>query len=170
MAHIDVKFNEIKEKYEETNPYNKTIHDDLIFKVFMENTEPVDIIKFYNSVFIARLKGFTKFLQERSQGNNVFQDRKNLVLQSPLKTIIPKDMNKVQKKTMMNKNVMTPQTSLLYAYHESPLLRNDFHHNFKGNITKTNLDLEEGDDNLSRRYEVNLQNHTNNQAHQQQTN
>ena len=38
VAHIDVKFNEIKEKYEETNPYNKGIHDDLIFKVYMENS------------------------------------------------------------------------------------------------------------------------------------
>lgn len=27
VAQIDVKFNEIKEKYEEANPYNKSLHE-----------------------------------------------------------------------------------------------------------------------------------------------
>lgn len=98
----------------------------------MHDDDPVDIIKFYNSVFIARLKKFTKVLQEKGNGGSIHHDRKNAVLQSPLKNIIPKDLNRNLKKGLSGKSIMTPQTQLLYAYNESPLLRPDYSHNFKG--------------------------------------
>lgn len=82
----------------------------------MYDDEPVDIIKFYNSVFIARLKKFTKVLQEKGSGGSIHQDNKNVALQSPLKNIIPNNLGRNHKKGMPGKSIMTPQTQLLYAY------------------------------------------------------
>lgn len=42
---------EIKDKYELTNPNNKSLHEEIICKVDMGTAEPLDIIKFYNKVF-----------------------------------------------------------------------------------------------------------------------
>jgi hypothetical protein len=71
-------------------------------------------------------------LQEKGNGGSIHQDKKNLVLQSPLKNVIPKDLGRNQKKGLSGKSIMTPQTQLLYAYNESPLLRPDYSHSFKG--------------------------------------
>lgn len=47
---------------------------------------------------------------------------------SPLKTIIPKDINFKQKpKVLAGKSNVTPQPHLLYAYNESPLLKYELH-------------------------------------------
>jgi hypothetical protein len=43
---------------------------------------------------------------------------------SPLKEIIPRDIN-FKQKSKVAKGAMTPQTQLLYAYNESPLLKNN---------------------------------------------
>lgn len=44
---------------------------------------------------------------------------------SPLKTIIPRDINFKHKPKMHNgKSNVTPQPQLLYAYNESPILKN----------------------------------------------
>lgn len=49
---IDMKFIEIKDKYETTNPNNKSLHEEIICRVDMgPGVEPLDIIKFYNKVF-----------------------------------------------------------------------------------------------------------------------
>ena len=51
---------------------------------------------------------------------------------SPLKTIIPKDINFRQKpKPTIGKGNITPQPQLLYAYNESPILKYELH-SFKG--------------------------------------
>ena len=48
---IDLKFMEIKDKYEATNPNNKSLHEEIICRVNMGGGESLDIIKFYNKVF-----------------------------------------------------------------------------------------------------------------------
>ena len=115
---LDVKFNEIKQKYEEVNPYNKSLHEELIFKVYMEDQSPVDIIKFYNNVFIVKMKRFTRILAEKGQGTiHQTPGRKNIIMQSPLKSIIPRQLNNRQnKKTIGGKSNLTPHSNLLYAY------------------------------------------------------
>ena len=65
------------------------MHEELICKVFMEDMAPIDIIKFYNSVFIVNMKNFISVLKEKGINNKV-GSRKHSILQSPLKGIIPK--------------------------------------------------------------------------------
>ena len=105
------------------NPNNKVMHEELICKVFMEETSPIDIIKFYNSVFIVNMKNFISMLKEKGLNTSKIASRKHSILQSPLKGIIPREINFKQSKNVMNKHHMTPQTQLLYAYNESPLLK-----------------------------------------------
>ena len=51
---------------------------------------PIDIIKFYNSVFIVNMKNFVSMLKEKGLKNSTLPTRKHMILQSPLKGIIPK--------------------------------------------------------------------------------
>jgi len=53
----------------------------------------------------------------------VANSKKNALLMSPLKTIIPKDINFRQKPKVLRKGNVTPQPQLLYAYNESPILK-----------------------------------------------
>lgn len=62
---IDAKFNDIKLKYEECSLYNKAMHQDIICGVYIsDNIAKVDIIKFYNTVFISKLKIFITSLKD----------------------------------------------------------------------------------------------------------
>ena len=118
------------------------IIENIIVHVYMSEDEPpCDIINFYNKVFLQaekteKLKDFiTNVRNAANNGNaNGMQNankanKKNTLLMSPMKAIIPKDSFKA-KTTLMNNgntkgrnNNLTPQTQLLFAYNESPILK-----------------------------------------------
>ena len=88
-----------------------------------DNEKPLDIIKFYNQYYLST-ENLKKFIQSIHDGYNVKNNKKNTLLMSPLKTIIPKDINFRQKpKPTVGKGNITPQPQLLYAYNESPILK-----------------------------------------------
>lgn len=66
------------------------MHEELICKVYMEDAPPIDIIKFYNTVFIVNMKNFISLLKEKGFQSSRIGSRKHTILQSPLKGIIPK--------------------------------------------------------------------------------
>ena len=57
---MDIRFNDIKAKYEELNPANKDEHDGLMRHVYLDSKTRVDIIQFYNGVFISNAKTYVK--------------------------------------------------------------------------------------------------------------
>lgn len=143
-AQIDLKFNEIKVKYEEVNFNNKPLHDDIICKVHLED-QRVDIIKFYNSAFIVHMRAFVTGLKESQP---VHHNKAGApILQSPLRAIIPKELSFNKIPSQANKKASkTPQTNLLYAYNESPILKYEMNA-FKGTALQSrkviNFDKEE---------------------------
>jgi hypothetical protein len=82
-----------------------------------------DIITFYNQIFIQNEK-FKEFITNirNNNGNNLSasnvnkNSKKNAVMNSPLKLIIPKLNFKQKNNPGTKNNSMTPQTQLLYAY------------------------------------------------------
>ncbi len=64
--------------------------------------------------------------------------KKNSLLMSPLKAIIPKEVGYKNKNQANNKNGITPQTQLLYAYNESPILKYEVN-SFKGKLKSTKV-------------------------------
>lgn len=118
----------------------------IVCRVYInENEKPLDIIKFYNSYFLTEnLKKYIQTLHDGHQTNR--NKKKNDLLASPLKAIIPSNINFKQKQKV-NQNLkgnITPQTQLLYAYNESPILKYEMH-SFKsrGNMkSKRVLDFE----------------------------
>lgn len=70
-------------------------------------------------------------------------NKKNVVLLSPLKAIIPKEISFKGHNANKNKGNMTPQTQLLYAYNESPILKYEVNA-FRGPLkSKKTLNFEE---------------------------
>ena len=130
-AGYDIKFNNIKEVYEEANPNLKSSLENIVCRVFIsDNERSLDIIKFYNQYFLT--DGLKKFIQALHEGNQVNKNKKkNDLLASPLKAIIPNNINFKQKQKITGKGNVTPQTQLLYAYNESPILKYEMHE-FKG--------------------------------------
>ena len=66
-------------------------------------------------------------------------------MQSPLKNIIPKEIvnRQLKKVTNVHNKQMTPQTSLLLVYNESPILKPEFG-SFKGPMnSKKVIDFDE---------------------------
>ena len=52
-AGYDIRFNNIKEVYEESNPSLKSSIESIICKVYIsDNEKPLDIIKFYNQYYL----------------------------------------------------------------------------------------------------------------------
>ena len=110
-------------------------------KVYInEDNQDGTIISFYNDVFIKRteLKDFIvgSFTDSNNRNINAQKNsKKNIVLMSPLKAIIPKEL--MFKGQGNNHNIskakgsITPQTQLLYAYNESPILKYEVN-SFKG--------------------------------------
>lgn len=102
-----------------------------------EDNQNGNIISFYNDVFIKKteLKDFivSSFTDSNSRNINAQRNsKKNIVLMSPIKAIIPKElMFKGQGNNYKNKGNITPQTHLLYAYNESPILKYEVN-SFKG--------------------------------------
>lgn len=95
------------------------MHEEIICKCYVNQEKRVDIIKFYNSVFIG-IGNIKPFITSAKENGGV-QLKGASFLQSPLRAIIPKELsfNKLQQK----KGPKTPQTNLLYAYTESPMLK-----------------------------------------------
>lgn len=60
---LNIKFIDIKMKYEECSQYNKAMHQDLIWNVDCGSAKQ-DIIKFYNAVFVPKLKVFITSLKD----------------------------------------------------------------------------------------------------------
>jgi hypothetical protein len=65
---IDAKFNDIKVKYEECSLYNKVMHQDIICGVYAGGeAAKVDIIRFYNTLFISKLKVYITSLKDQPE-------------------------------------------------------------------------------------------------------
>lgn len=62
-SQIDIKFIDIKTKYEECSQYNKAMHAEIICNVWVHDSTKVDIIKFYNTVFVPKLKIYITVLK-----------------------------------------------------------------------------------------------------------
>lgn len=101
-----------------------------------DEDSPMDIITFYNQVFLKKvpLKEIIANIRNGTSSttalNNVTNknSKKNTLLMSPMKAIIPKDLNFKTKNLQNGKgknNNLTPQNQFLYAYNESPLLKYD---------------------------------------------
>jgi hypothetical protein len=99
--------------------------ENIIYRVYIdEHEKPSDIIRFYNQYYL-RTEELKKFIQTLYDGHPVKNNKKNSLLMSPLKTIIPRDINfKLKQKLQTGKGNVTPQPQLLYAYNESPILKN----------------------------------------------
>lgn len=141
-SQVDIKFNDIKTKYEEVNTNNKPFHDEIICKVYL-NDQRVDIIKFYNSVFIGMMRTFITSVKD----NQPMHHKAGApILQSPLRVIIPKELSFNKIPSQAKKAPKTPQTNLLYAYNESPILKYEMNA-FKGTALQSrkviNFDQEE---------------------------
>lgn len=87
----------------------------------MSEDKRADIIKFYNTEFI-NIGNLREFISSNKENMGEKFQGGNAVLQSPLRAIIPKGIsfNKVQQQ---KKGGKTPQTNLLYAYTESPMIQ-----------------------------------------------
>jgi hypothetical protein len=55
---LDLSFREIIENYREISVYNKDIHDNMIHMIPVKDREPINLIEFYNLVFIQPMKDF----------------------------------------------------------------------------------------------------------------
>jgi hypothetical protein len=49
-------FRDIIDHYAEFNQYNKEEHDAIVHKIPVQDKEPINLIQFYNSVFVPPLK------------------------------------------------------------------------------------------------------------------
>lgn len=162
-----IMFNDIKECYMMSNPNLKDIIEDIIVHVYMSEEEPPnDIITFYNQMFLKfdKLKDFISNLRSNSSSttalNNVASknNKKNTLLMSPMKAIIPKDIPFKSKTNAVNNanvkgknNNMTPQTQLLFAYNESPILKYEVN-TFKGPLkSKKVLHYEDEEEKMKNR-------------------
>jgi hypothetical protein len=63
-SQVNIKFIDIKVKYEECSQHNKTMHQELIWNVEHNGSAKIDIIKFYNSLFVPRLKLYITSLKD----------------------------------------------------------------------------------------------------------
>lgn len=124
-------FNDIKEYYSTSNPNLKDIIQDIIVRVWVGEGQPeLDIISFYNKVYIKnnKIKDFITHLRTNGNVDNK-NNKKNTLLMSPMKAIIPRQINFKSKANINANNAkgknngLTPQTQLLYAYNESPILK-----------------------------------------------
>jgi hypothetical protein len=116
-------FNDIRIKYEELNPNNRHMHTEVICSVYVSPTERLDIIKFYNSVYTPLLESFIKALflaQDRPAPAFNASPLPNSLLHSPLKALLPKDL---AKKSASLRKGAGQRSQMMYAYNESPLLK-----------------------------------------------
>ena len=118
MQKTGVKFQEIIQTYQEVNPYNREAHLDIIHKINHQGAE-INLVSYYNEVFIKHVKGYIvglKAAPHHHQPNH----HQNALLMSPLKEILPRDINKKKRKTNKDGN-----TNLLMACSDSPLLKHE---------------------------------------------
>lgn len=135
----DIKFNDIKQYYMDSNPNLKEILDDIICNVYVgEGEAPKDVIKFYNDVYI-KTNEIKEYILSLRRGNQArHNSKKNPILMSPMKAIIPKEINFRPKNRQLKGNI-TPNTQLLVAYNESPFMKYDHQNSFKGPLKSKKL-------------------------------
>ena len=110
-------FNDIKEYHSMSNPNLKDIIEDIIVRVYVAPDQPdVDIITFYNKIFIQnpKVKDFITNIRTNANTENK-NAKKNTLLMSPMKAIIPREINFKSKNNMNGNgkgknNGLTPQT------------------------------------------------------------
>lgn len=118
-----LKFQEIINKYQDLPRFNKDDFAEVIHHVYIDENSEVDLIKFYNSVFITPMKSFlhslskNRALAESKASNTPLIKSLNspAVMQSPLRNYVT--TNKVM--TPSQKIGLTPQTKALHAFGES---------------------------------------------------
>ncbi|KRW99451.1 Cyclin-like protein [Pseudocohnilembus persalinus] len=141
-------FENLYQQQIETSTLNLVQSDlnEIIYNLNISENQKGDIITYYNQVFIQKIKSYIiskkqEFQQENNQQSrpstpgcitgkyqSLQQYSKNPVLntqilQSPLKMMIPSNLQNVRKSLNKLPGHMTPQTQMLYAYNESPLLK-----------------------------------------------
>lgn len=128
---------------------------EVIYNVTMNLNQKVDIITFYNNVFISTMKAFIginktslKAFKDKSQTpqiKNPLISKK--IIDTPLSSVLPSGFQNLRKIGNEKNPIMTPKTHMLYAFAESPLMKiseNNVKKNLKINISSKKLiDFEE---------------------------
>ncbi|KAM3140311.1 hypothetical protein pb186bvf_007667 [Paramecium bursaria] len=114
-----IKFQTIINAYEQTNTwYSKAFIKKMVCNVYINYDTMGDIVQYYNQIFIPQVKQFLVKMTQEIKLTNIPQSPlinknpalNNKILASPLRDVLPRVL-------------MTPSTQLLYAYQESPLLK-----------------------------------------------
>ncbi|KAL4446465.1 hypothetical protein ABPG74_001206 [Tetrahymena malaccensis] len=134
-------FKQILNKYEELNSHNKSMMRELIYAMPVAPNKLDTIVSYYNNVYLGFVKEAAvqiyKSLKDEFQISEISspqshhkQSKSEIITRnpaiatpiftSPLKSILPTDVRKSISKLPSH---MTPQTQMLYAYSESPLLK-----------------------------------------------
>ena len=83
---VEIKFMEIKDKYETTNPNNKPLHEEIICRVNMgPGNDPQDIIKFYNKIFRNSVAHFLESIAV-SENNRLYSSNSATRSTTPTRT------------------------------------------------------------------------------------
>ena len=138
-------------RYSELPTFNKNEVQEIIYGVYIKENDRVDLIKFYNTVYISQIK---TFLFSLVGDKNSYDPKSNtpmikrpmipaLVIESPLRESLPYHMQNSalnKKKSPLLKLGMTPFTSALYAESPRPM------ENLNNNITSRKmLNMDEPD-------------------------
>ncbi|CAD8085560.1 unnamed protein product [Paramecium primaurelia] len=127
-----LKFQQIINAYEITNTwYSKQFIKKIVCNTYISNDSMGDIVSYYNQSFIPQIKSFMLQMSTEIKSNNVPQSPmnnknpalNNKILDSPLRDIIPRQQTQFTNLQSQHAGLMTPATQLLYAYQESPLLK-----------------------------------------------
>ncbi|CAK86358.1 unnamed protein product (macronuclear) [Paramecium tetraurelia] len=127
-----LKFQQIINAYELTNTwYSKQFIKKIVCNTYISNDSMGDIVSYYNQSFIPQIKSFMLQMSHEIKSNNVPQSPmnnknpalNNKILDSPLRDILPRQQNFTTNLQSQHAGLMTPATQLLYAYQESPLLK-----------------------------------------------
>ncbi|CAD8094483.1 unnamed protein product [Paramecium sonneborni] len=127
-----LKFQQIINAYEITNTwYSKQFIKKIVCNTYISNDSMGDIVSYYNQSFIPQIKSFMLQMSNEIKSNSVPQSPmnnknpalNNKILDSPLRDILPRQQTFTQNFQSQPAGLMTPATQLLYAYQESPLLK-----------------------------------------------
>jgi hypothetical protein len=116
---LDVKFHTILKNYKELNNLSKEAYNEIVERIPFEGEE-VDIITFYNRVYIKKTKQFLlKIKYERTirdTGKEYKVDLGMSYLNSSVKELLPQNMVVMAEKITRTPGGQTPLTQALLAY------------------------------------------------------
>eukprot|EP01017_Pseudomicrothorax_dubius_P026412 TRINITY_DN2945_c0_g2_i2.p1 TRINITY_DN2945_c0_g2~~TRINITY_DN2945_c0_g2_i2.p1 ORF type:complete len:992 (+),score=245.91 TRINITY_DN2945_c0_g2_i2:123-3098(+) len=166
-----IKFQEIINKYQELQPANKQLHQEIIYAIEVEPGRKGDLILFYNTVFIAAMKTFilgmgssrkqSGFAAMKPPSPGIKRPIINVSgLQSPLKALLPTAMQnfsvgaqsqgkKNGLRSPLSGSVMTPKTQFLFAFGETPSVRHEGPSKSVASKKMINFDAEVGNENVN---------------------